>query len=1144
MNNDRNELRQPDSPEEQALAIALSENAALRRIRDRSARITLDMRQAFERAQSELAQLRRCIDELTQRYWLAYDDPVLSFGGKIRRRSRLVASGLRFGSLRRADLHGADVIRRSIYFDRVWYLEKYPDVAASGIDAAEHYARFGWREGREPSVLFSVDDYLLKNPDIEAADVNPLLHYIEHGRNEGRLGGVVLVTQGQSEINSIVALSDTVLFVSGEPESAGHVYRVSRYMEAARANGQTAQWLRADEVSRCVGGVDRLSLVVIWRATLTAALEKFIARVRQAGVRVVFDVDDLMVAPSLVDLKTIDGIRTQHLTVAGVKAHFELVHQCMLAADLCFATTEELACHMRGAGAGKVTHVLPNGFDRSTHDLSRQAAREWRSRRTDDLIRIGYAGGTRTHQRDFGVVVGALARVLSENKNCRLVLFKDANGSPRLDVEEFSALWKLSHQIEWRLIQPLRELPRELARFDINLAPLEFGNPYCEAKSELKFFEAALVDVPTIASPTGPYRRAIEHGRTGYLAASADDWYFNICRLVKSPDLRHEVGRAAYRAALGRFGPVQRAAAWGRATDQIFGGVRAATAFALGTHLSRQKTNAPQIFPSEIVFEQHGLDAAQVTVVVPLYNYEQYIVEALESVKDQTLSLLDLVVVDGASTDNSLEVAVDWARGNAARFNRVVVLRNYSNYGLGFCRNSAFDAADTSYVLPLDADNRLRPSCCETLLDCIREESVAYVYPTIQHFGASTSLIGAAPYSPQRFVAGNYVDAMALVAKEAWAVVGGYDHIRHGWEDYDFWCRIAEAGLGGHWKDEPLAEYRVHSNSMMTIQTVVPDNYRRLHRTFKSRHPWVSLVDEELFRDPPPISPLLTDESVRTRLDLLLQLLRAPDGQKLTKDTTGDWLVSVDGLSRWPVIQGCPVLVTGGATPEIRPLDPVSNPLPERALSFITQTKGWVLNLSAAGSAQRHENVVEVGYAISGNTDVVADAHALPFDDDTFEAALVINALEHCRQPDRVAAELRRVLKPGGSLLVLTAFMQPLHERPWHFFNCTRHGLEQWFSEFDIELIQVSPNFAAHHTLGWVASEAEAALRREVSQDAGDQFLKSPIGRLVDMWRNSRARDDRLWTNFDQLSQLSQEIIAASFEMVARNPPLFPDLSE
>ena len=90
----------------------------------------------------------------------------------------------------------------------------------------------------------------------------------------------------------------------------------------------------------------------------------------------------------------------------------------------------------------------------------------------------------------------------------------------------------MESQIEWRQSVPFRQLPDELARFDINLAPLETGNVYCEAKSELKYFEAALVEVPTIASPTVPYEEAIRHGETGYLARTAEEWFECLDTLV------------------------------------------------------------------------------------------------------------------------------------------------------------------------------------------------------------------------------------------------------------------------------------------------------------------------------------------------------------------------------------------------------------------------------------------------------------------------------------------------------------------------------------------------------------------------------------------------------------------------------------
>ena len=94
-----------------------------------------------------------------------------------------------------------------------------------------------------------------------------------------------------------------------------------------------------------------------------------------------------------------------------------------------------------------------------------------------------------------------------------------------------------------------------------------------------------------------------------------------------------------------------------------------------------------------------------------------------------------------------------------------------------------------------------------------RQKKTAYVYPTLEEFGATNGLIGNLEYTPLKLVSGNYIDAMALVSKAAWLHVGGYRNIRHGWEDYELWCRFAEAGLTAcHAGSVPLAYYRT-SNS-------------------------------------------------------------------------------------------------------------------------------------------------------------------------------------------------------------------------------------------------------------------------------------------------------------------------------------------
>ena len=120
--------------------------------------------------------------------------------------------------------------------------------------------------------------------------------------------------------------------------------------------------------------------------------------------------------------------------------------------------------------------------------------------------------------------------------------------------------------------------------------------------------------------------------------------------------------------------------------------------------------------------------------------------------------------------------------------------------------------------------------------------------------------------------------------------------------------------------------------------------------------------------------------------------------------------------------------------------------------------------------------------------------------------------------------------------MIHTAFLQPQHERPWHFFNCTRYGLAEWFKSFKTETLHVSENFCPNHSIAWLASEAEAALRSDVSAASADAFARAPIGELVEIWRDPSRRDNPLWTNFQHLTQTSQEVTAAGFEFLGRKP--------
>lgn len=928
-----------------------------------------------------------------------------------------------------------------------------------------------------------------------------------------------------------------IMFISGEPGTPGHLYRVMRPIAVC---GSNAAWMAVDEIPARIHEIEAAGILVLWRTPWSEYIAQAVDAARRGGARIIFDVDDLMIDPDLARMDVIDGIRTQHLTEESVRIHYNAVKRSMLMADLCVATTDELADQMRRHWMPAL--VLPNGFDHEMLSLARLAVRRRQKQPDDGLIRIGYAGGSKTHQRDFATCVDAVAEVLRAMPECRLVAFRSTDGETAiLDVEEYPALRGLENQIEWRNFVSPQELPNEIARFDVNLAPLEVGNPFCESKSELKFFEAALVNVPTIASPTGPFRRAIRDGETGFLAATPAEWRMILWRLVESPALRKMIAKEAHRAVLWQYGPERRAEMIQSLFDMARGGSRAAKAFADGIEDRRQNLPALISIPaSEIVFQSDRLTVAQITVVVPLHNYSQYVVEALDSVKKSTLDAIDLLIIDDCSTDDSLDVVLEWAKRNVSRFNRLQILKNAANSGLALTRNVGFDRADTPWVLPLDADNRLLPDCLMECLRVIRQSGAAFAYPVIRQFGDASELMGTADYDPLRLVNGNYIDAMALVSRAAWAHVGGYSHVKGGWEDFDFWCRMAERGLWGQKvSNQPLAEYRVHGTSMIKRAIADPRKLRNMMSDLQSRHRWLKLVwplprqSEDLIGDNKGWTPQSRDS-----LSRLLPILRCPaSGGKLSLASDGGALISEDGLHRWPIVRGRPVLFPDMQSPVVNSDAHASNVLPASARELIESTDALVLHLSAGGSSERFENVVETEAAIFRNTDLVADSHHLPFADASFEAVIALNAFEHYRDPARVAQEIFRVLSPGGRVLIRTAFMQPLHEAPWHFYNCTRYGLEEWFKNFDLETLRVSENFHPGHSLAWLASECESVLRSRLTAAAADAFLEVPIGQMVSLWRTSEGnRAGRAWTDLASLPQDAQEGIAAGFELFGRRP--------
>jgi glycosyltransferase involved in cell wall biosynthesis len=122
-------------------------------------------------------------------------------------------------------------------------------------------------------------------------------------------------------------------------------------------------------------------------------------------------------------------------------------------------------------------------------------------------------------------------------------------------MEVPDSLKRFEGHIKHEPLVPWRKWLSVLNTFDVNLAPLESGNPFCEAKSEIKYTEAALVGIPTVASRIRAYEVAMQDGETGFLAGTADEWIEKVEALVTDSGLRRRMGEASRADVLAHYTP-------------------------------------------------------------------------------------------------------------------------------------------------------------------------------------------------------------------------------------------------------------------------------------------------------------------------------------------------------------------------------------------------------------------------------------------------------------------------------------------------------------------------------------------------------------------------------------------------------------
>lgn len=200
---------------------------------------------------------------------------------------------------------------------------------------------------------------------------------------------------------------------------------------------------------------------------------------------------------------------------------------------------------------------------------------------------------------------------------------------------------------------------------------------------------------------------------------------------------------------------------------------------------------------------------AAITVIIPCYNTHAYLPDVLRSLECQTFRDFKTILINDGSTQPDtlayLQTLPNWVR-----------VIHQENKGLPAARNAGFLAADTAYVLPLDADDTIAPEFLARAHEGITANPKAgFTYPFIQmHGDASGVLKGRYYFFQQLFF--NKIPYCILLPKRVWEELGGYDEsMRQGYEDWDFNIRLGIAGYRGHCLEAPLFHYYVSQRGML-----------------------------------------------------------------------------------------------------------------------------------------------------------------------------------------------------------------------------------------------------------------------------------------------------------------------------------------
>lgn len=320
------------------------------------------------------------------------------------------------------------------------------------------------------------------------------------------------------------------------------MYRVDNKKIILENLGYTVYIIDWHEQSEAISYLQIADYVIFYRVPYTSIVADYYKEADRLHLTKFYDIDDLIFdIPLYKKYLKQAKIKLNHLELKQLLEGAQYYREAILHADVFLTSTKQILDVYNSINEQKKSFLLQNGMVKDIFKF-----RTTKKNFTKKDIRIFYGAGSNTHDADFDMIHLAISDILKRYPNVHLYVIGQLTLNP--------VFMQYKNQIHRISRLSAKNYFREIAKYDIALMPLTdtfFNN----CKSNIKFIEASILNIPSIASNLIEFSNVIEDGKNGFLAKNNyNEWYTKIEKLVLDKDLRNELAKNALQSCTALYG--------------------------------------------------------------------------------------------------------------------------------------------------------------------------------------------------------------------------------------------------------------------------------------------------------------------------------------------------------------------------------------------------------------------------------------------------------------------------------------------------------------------------------------------------------------------------------------------------------------